>query len=166
MLCLSLYLRNSDTSLNGHFDDAANGIVVTQTMGVVTRYFMDLKEINFFFYCHFLSLAQPLDSFWCNLAFFFFKFDSNVFTDYRAVFEYIFIWYHFEVDESNWVSLSISSSFAFCFPSPPFSLILQSYIFHSFGALQNQWGSALKNWWCGNLTRRGWIWTIDLPESL
>jgi hypothetical protein len=54
VLCLSLYLRNSDTSLNGHFDDAANGIVVTQTMGVVTRYFMDLKEMNFFFIVIFL----------------------------------------------------------------------------------------------------------------
>jgi len=47
------------------------------------------------------------------------------------------------------------SSFAFGFH---LLLLIFSYffsaIFSQFWALQNQWGSAWNNWWCGNLTRQ------------
>ncbi len=62
MVPLSLYLRNSDTSLNGHFDDASNWIVVTEKMSVDTRYFMDLKQTKNIYLKNFKKSIQTANS--------------------------------------------------------------------------------------------------------
>jgi hypothetical protein len=50
-----------------------------------------------------------------------------------------FIWHHFKVNKSNWVSLAIFSSFAFHLLLLIFFFILQCYIFTVLGLTESMW---------------------------